>query len=95
MSVGRGMDKDVVHIYDGILLSHENLIMPCGNMEGLRDNHTKWNKLDKTIQISYGITHVESNFLNDINELIYKIEIDCLILKTNLQLPKGKHGGEG
>ena len=29
MSIGRGMDKDVVHIYNGILLSHKkNKIMP-------------------------------------------------------------------
>ena len=34
-------------------------------------------------------------FLNDISELIYKIELDCQILKTNLRFPKEKHGGEG
>ena len=29
MSISRGMDKeDVVHIYNGILLSHKNEIMP-------------------------------------------------------------------
>ena len=29
MSINRGMDKeDVVHIYNGILLSHKNEIMP-------------------------------------------------------------------
>ena len=32
---------------------------------------------------------------NDTDEHIYKIEIDLQILKTNFQLPKGKHGGEG
>ena len=32
---------------------------------------------------------------NDTNELIYKTETDLQILKTNLWLPKGKHGGEG
>ena len=34
-------------------------------------------------------------FKNDTNELIYKIETDTQILKTNLRLPKGKRGGEG
>ena len=32
---------------------------------------------------------------NDTNELIYKTETDLQILKTNLRLPKGKHGGGG
>ena len=41
------MDKeDVVHIYNGILLSHKkewnNAI--CSNMDGPRDYHTKWSK---------------------------------------------------
>ena len=35
-----------------------------------------------------------SNFLkNDTNELIYKIETDLEISKTNLWLPKGKRRG--
>ena len=29
------------------------------------------------------------------NKLIYKTETDLQIWKTNLWLPKGKHGGEG
>ena len=55
MSIYRGMDKeDVVHIYNGILLSHKkewNAI--CSNMDGPRDYHTKWSKSDKERQISY------------------------------------------
>ena len=44
MSFDRGMDKeDVVHIYNGILLSHKkkrnNAI--CSNMDGPRDCHTE------------------------------------------------------
>ena len=44
MSFDRGMDKeDVVHIFKGMLLSHEkeqnNAI--CSNMDGPRDYHTK------------------------------------------------------
>ena len=44
MSIGRGMDKEeVVHMYSGILLSHEkaqtNAI--CSNMLGPRDAHPK------------------------------------------------------
>ena len=50
------MDKeDVVHIYNGILLSHEkernNAI--CSHMHGPRDSHTEWSKSDRERQISY------------------------------------------
>ena len=61
----------------------------CSNMDGPRDYHTKWSKSDKGRKISYHL-HVESNFKNDTNELIYKTETDLQILKTNLWLPKGK-----
>ena len=54
------MDKDVVNIYNGILLSHKkeqnNAI--CSNMDGPRDYHTEWSKSDKERQISYDITHM-------------------------------------
>ena len=44
MAINKGMDKeDVVHIYNGILLSHkkeqDNAI--CSNMDGRRDCHTE------------------------------------------------------
>ena len=47
MSIERWMDKEnVVHIYNGILLSHKkernNAI--CSNMDAARDYHTKWSK---------------------------------------------------
>ena len=32
---------------------------------------------------------------NDMKELIYRIEIDSKISKSNLGLPDGKYGGEG
>ena len=50
MSIDRGMDKeDVVHIYNGIVLSHKkewsNAI--CINMDGPGDYHTKRSKSEK------------------------------------------------
>ena len=43
------MDKEDVHIYNRIALSHKkewsNVI--CSNMDGPRDDHTKWNKSEK------------------------------------------------
>ena len=60
MCINRGMDKeDVVHIYNGILLSHKkeqnNAI--CSNMDGPRDCHTEWSKSDRERQISYVIAY--------------------------------------
>ena len=46
-------------------------------------------------KISYDITHKWNLILkNDINDLVYRTETDPQISKTNLRLPKEKHGGE-
>ena len=49
MSINRWMDKeDVVHIYNGILLSHKkhkNAIY--SDMDGPVDCHTEWSKSDR------------------------------------------------
>ena len=63
MSMDRWMDKeDVVHIYNGILLSHEkewtNAI--CSNMYGPGDYHTKWSKSDRERQISHDISYMQN-----------------------------------
>ena len=98
MSINRGMDKeDVVHINNGILLSHKkewnNAI--CSNMNGPRDYLTKWSKSDRERQISYDISHMCNLILkNDTNALTYNTETDLQISKTNLWLPKGKGVGE-
>ena len=60
MFIDRGMVKEDVHIYNGILLSHKkewnNAI--CGNMDGPRDYYTEWSKSDKEGQISYDIIYM-------------------------------------
>ena len=46
------MDKDEIHIYNGILLSHkewQNAI--CGTMDVPRDYHSKWSKPGREQQI--------------------------------------------
>ena len=58
MAIDRWMDKeDMVHIYNGILLSHikewNNTI--CSNMDATRDYNTKWSKSEKDI---YDITYM-------------------------------------
>ena len=59
MSINRGMDKeDMVHIYNGILLSHrkEQNNAICSKMDGPRDCHTERSKSEKEKQILYNIT---------------------------------------
>ena len=49
VSINKGLEKDKVHLYNGILPSHEkDEIMPfAANMDGPRDYHTKRNKSEK------------------------------------------------
>ena len=91
------MDKeDVVHIYNGILLSHkkEQKSAICRDVDGPRDCHTERSKSDRERQISYDNTYMWNLKKNDTNELIYKTEIDSHTWKTNFWLPKGKEGEE-
>ena len=78
MFIDRWTDKeDVVHIYNGILLSHKkewnNSIH--SNNDGLRDDNTKWIKSEREIQIPCDITFVW-NLKYGTNEFIYKTETD-------------------
>ena len=56
MSINRGMDKeDVLHIYNGILLSHKkewNSVI-CRDMDGPRECYTEWSKSEREKQILY------------------------------------------
>ena len=56
MPIDRRMDKeDVVHTYNGILLSHKkarNWVIH-GDVDGSRDCHTEWSKSEREKQISY------------------------------------------
>ena len=56
MPIDRQMDKeDVVHIYNGVLLSHkeERNWVICRDVDGPRDCHTEWSKSEREKQISY------------------------------------------
>ena len=56
MPTDKGMDKEVVPIYNGILLNHKewnNAI--CSKMDRCRDYHTKWSKPDRETEVSYDI----------------------------------------
>ena len=76
---------DVVHTYNGIVLSLkkvQNNALCKSNMDGPRYYHIKWSKSDRKTSISCHL-YVESNFLNDTDELIYKTEKDSWISKAN------------
>ena len=72
------MEKDVVYVCSGILLSHKKELNNaiCSNMDGPRDYHTKWSKSDRERQISYDVTYMWNLKKIDTYELIYKTEID-------------------
>ena len=90
------MDKEeVVHIYNGILLSHKkewnNAI--GHNMDGPKDYHSKWSKSER--QMTYDITYI-CNLIKMIQRNLFtKQKWVHRFQKTNLWLPKGKHGGVG
>ena len=56
------MDKDVVHIANGILIIERNEIASFVNMDGLRDCHTEWNKSEREKEKSkcHILTNMES-----------------------------------
>ena len=59
MSIDRGMDKDVVFIYNGILgIKKEWKNAICSNMDRAWDCHTRWSKSDTEKQISHDITYM-------------------------------------
>ena len=47
----------------------------CSNMDGPRDDHTKWNKSEWDKQIPYDITYMW-NLKYDTNELVCETETD-------------------
>ena len=78
MSIDRGMNKDVVHIYNGLLLSHykelKNTI--CSNIDWSRDFHTEWSKSDREGNILHDIPYMWNPKRNDTNEITYKTKGD-------------------
>ena len=90
MSIDRGMDKeDVVHMYNGILLSHKkNEIMPSAatrtDLEMVILSEVSQTEKDK---YHYDITYMWNLKRNDTNELIYETETDSQTSRRNLWLP--------
>ena len=96
MPINRGVDKeDVVHVHNGILLSHKkewnNSI--CGNTDGPKNYHAKWSKTVR--HRCHMLSFIWWNLKKGYNELPYRTDPDSWTLK-NLWLPKETgYGGEG
>ena len=76
--INRWMDKDVVRIYNGILLNHnkeQNSII-CNNTDATGEYHTKWSQSERERQILYDITYMW-NLKHNTNELIQETETDA------------------
>ena len=89
------MDKeDVVHIHNGILLSHKkNEMMPFAATWMDLQMIIEVKSVDRERQISYDTANM-LNLKSDTYELIYKLETDTQILKANLRLPNGTSEGK-
>ena len=85
----RGLDKeDVVHIYNGILLSHKKewnnaIFSNMGDVEC----HTKWSKSDREGEILYDIPYILNLKRKYTNELKKQKETD---LEDKLKVFWGK-----
>ena len=92
--IDRRADKDVVHIYSGILLSRKkewnNAI--CSNMGGPGDDHTEWRKSERERQISYDITFMQN--LKKLHKWTYLQNRNRLRdIDHKFMITKGKGGG--
>ena len=61
-------------------------------MDGPRDYHTKWDKSKRERQIPYSITYMW-NLKYDTYQLIYEIETESQMQRTDLWLPREKGAG--
>ena len=78
MSTSKWKKKDVEPTYSGMLLSHrkEWNYAICSNMDGPRNDHTKWSKPDRKRQIAHDVASMQTLWKKYTNELIYETEID-------------------
>ena len=88
LSIERGVDKDVVHIYDGVLLSYKgNKIMPFA--AAWRDLETViLSKVSYTEKDTYAIWNLKKKMIQ--MNLFEKQKQTQEISKINFSLPKGK-----
>ena len=82
--------ENVVHIYNGILLSHKkewNSAI-CSNLDRPVDYYTKWSKSERERQIQYDITYM-CNLKCDTNEALYETDLQT---ENRIMEAKGEAG---
>ena len=89
------MDKEVVvHVHNGILLSHKkNKMMPFAATWMDLQMIIEVKSVNRERQTTYDTDNMQ-NLKSDTYELIYKVETDTQILKANLQLSNGTSEGK-
>ena len=94
MSTDRWMHKlDMVHIYNGVLLSHQKPNDAiCSNTDAAREYHTKWSKSERERLIPYDITYMW-NLKYGHKWTNYKVETDSDTEDEDLWMPRGKGMG--
>ena len=87
-----GMDEeDLVPIYNDVLHRHKKNKIPFA-VTWARDCHTEWSKSDRKRQI-YDIAYtwiLKKKKKAQMNQSIYKTEVEPQMHKSNLKLPGGK-----
>ena len=78
------------HTHTRLHSHHTHIRAICSNMDGPRNNHTKWNKSGRERQIFYNITYMWN--LKKSNQFIHQKQTHWQ--KTNLWLPSGKEEGK-
>ena len=84
------LGSPTMEYYSAIKREWDNTI--CSYMDGPRDYHTKWDKSKRERQIPYSITYMW-NLKYDTYQLIYEIETESQMQRTDLWLPRGKGAG--
>ena len=90
--------EDVVHVYNGILLSHkkEQKNAICSNTDGPGGHHSEWNKSDRERQISYDIACMW-NLKNWYKWKYFQNRNSVTDVENKFMVTKGENlaGGEG
>ena len=85
MSINRRLDKeDLLHIYKEILLSYKNNEIIPFSATWMDLGIIILSEISQRKTISYNIIYMWNLIKNDTKELLYKIEINSQIFKTNL-----------
>ena len=85
MSINRGTDKEaVVHIYNGILLSHkkDHIWVSSSEVNEPRDYYTQWSKSERVKQVLYINEHAWNLEKNGANETICRAGVEMQTQRT-------------